>query len=485
MDQIQTRLSVMDRAIATLSPTWAEKRAFARYRMEALRHYEAASLAPRMGGRFSRDVSPAAATAGSLDIIRNRTRDLERNNAWYRRAIDLLVNNIVGSGIRGQITTLEATNTRRDKLQKRFDVWALGKNCDYDGLNDFSGLQRLVCRTVKVSGECLVRKRIHRSYGLQLQILEPDFLDETKDRQFDGGYIAQGIEYNQYGKRVAYWVYEVHPNDVLFGFNRLKSVRIPADEMLHIYKVERPGQMRGIPAGVQILVRLHDLDEFQDAELMKNKVAALFVAFRTTPSMGGLEKIKKNEKSSDLYPGTIKDLLPGEDIRFLQPPSHQMYPEYVRTILMEVASAFGMTYEMISGDLSRTNFSSGRMGGLETQRYIKTDQNDLLINGLLNPVSRWWSDLETLVSGLDTSNLQWKWYPPHREMIDPSKEIKALAEGVSKNIISYKAVWNALGSDPDEMIEDIAEVQKKMKDANIQTTDFPLKKESKQNASTE
>lgn len=471
------RSGIVERVIERVAPQWAVNRTVARLQLKNIRRYDAASKSSRLKGWNTPSTSPDGITRATKEVMRNRTRDLERNNAWYRRAIDLLVNNVIGSGIRLQILTDEKSNDRRDQLQKWINDKINSLNLDYDGLNDFYGLCRLIYRTGLVAGECLIVKHVSKKNGLQIQVLEPDFLDDTKDgvRTPSGGYISQGIEFNSQGQRVAYWLFENHPNDYILK-NTYKSVRVPADRVIHYYRPERPGQIRGVPKGTQIIVRLHDLDLFQDAELKKNQISSLLVGFRTkAASKTGPADIKR-KRGINLYPGTVEELEPGEGMEWSNPPQHQMYPEYVRTILMEIAAAFGHTYQQLSGDLKRTNFSSGRMGWIESSRFYNAEQKDF-ISGVLNPVFYWILEIEGLLNGIRTNDAKAKWFTPHREMIDPPKEIKAFADAKNENILPLSYIWQSLGYDEDEVISAISDINEKMKKAGIPLSKSKTEKE--------
>jgi lambda family phage portal protein len=118
---------------------------------------------------------------------------------------------------------------------------------------------------------------------LKLQVLESEHLDSSKDGALpNGNIIRSGIEFDKAGKRVAYYLYREHPgeNALLTNLN-IDSVRIPAKEILHIYKPLRPGQIRGEPWLSNVLLKLHELDQYEDAELVRKTTAAMFAGFVT------------------------------------------------------------------------------------------------------------------------------------------------------------------------------------------------------------
>ena len=148
------------------------------------------------------------------------------------------------------------------------------RRADADGLTDFSGLQALIVRSLVESGEVLVRLRERRvddglPVPLQLQVLEGDHLDSAKTEELrDGGFVLQGIEFDRLGRRRAYWLFPTHPGD---GRGALVSHRVPATRVLHLFERLRPGQVRGVPWFAPVMLKLRDLDAYDEAELVRRR----------------------------------------------------------------------------------------------------------------------------------------------------------------------------------------------------------------------
>src|SRR5262249_52902965 len=156
------------------------------------------------------------------------------------------------------------------------------KKADADGRCNFNGLQALIATTQFLSGECLVRFRPRlMSDGLpvplQLQVFEPDHLNQTMDGQsgqVPGNFIRGGIECDPIGRRVAYHLFQTHPGEYLpmsGAFPSYQTIRVPASEIMHVFATERPGQIRGVPRLASTLLSLYDLDRYEDAELVRKK----------------------------------------------------------------------------------------------------------------------------------------------------------------------------------------------------------------------
>ncbi|MFZ5635773.1 MAG: phage portal protein, partial [Pseudomonadota bacterium] len=244
------------------------------------------------GGRRARfwqvgNPGAVAALAYAQDELRAKSRDLVRRNAWAATGVEAFVANAIGTGIKPQ--SMLADLDQREAVQALWRDWC--EEADAAGLTDLYGLQGLACRAMLEGGECLVRLRYRRpedrlSVGLQLQLLEPEHLPVTLNRELpNGNVIRAGIEFNAIGQRVAYHLYKSHPGDGMLApmsaHGGLDTVRVPANEILHLFRPLRPGQIRGEPWLARALVKLHELDQYDDAELVRKKTAAMFAGFIT------------------------------------------------------------------------------------------------------------------------------------------------------------------------------------------------------------
>jgi lambda family phage portal protein len=414
------------------------------------RKYEGASKGRRAGGWITGGGDANAQIKSDLPTLRERSRDLRRNNPYAHKIIEVITNNVVGKGI--------ITDVKPDALDDTWKEWAYTTACDYDGRNDLKGLQRLAMDAIVESGEVIIRKRVVAGlkYPLQYQVLESDFIDGsfTKTPFKEGNYVIQGVEFDQDGKRVGYHIYESHPGSYEKVKNTFKSNFIPANEMIHLFKQERPGQVRGIPWMAPSMMRLKDLDDYEDAQLMKQKVAACFTAFvhdiDGSQESDDCSTLEANEQNR-ITPALIEQLPPGKTITFASPPSVENYREFVSSQLRAISAGVGISYESFSGDLSEVNFSSARMGWLEMGRNIDAWRDSIMLNLFLKEVVSDFKFMMTLLGKPAQAGSSFNHIPPRREMIDPSKEVAALNELVRAGFDSRDAVISSLGRDPDEV----------------------------------
>lgn len=428
------------------------------------RKYEAAARSRRTKNWHTGNGDSNEMIRRDLPWLRERSRFLRRNNPYAHKAIELVTNNVVGKGIMTQIN--DDPDGGANQLWKD---WAGTTQCDYEGRHNLADLQRIAMDAIVESGEIIIRKRFINDpeFPIKYQLLESDFLDTNKtDRGLgSGNFIMQGIEFGPDGKRVAYHLFENHPGSSARSNFSLTSNRIPADQIYHLFRLERPGQVRGVPWLSPCMIRLRDLDGFEDAQLMRAKIASLFVAFVRDIS-ADFECEDTEDLGERMVPGMIDHLPPGKSIEFADPPTFENYKEFVGSQLRGIAAGLGLTYEALANDLSETNFSSGRMGWIEMDRNVQSWRKCLMISGFMSNVE---SDfkLMALLRGRDYSTRTFEHVAPRRELIDPEKELKAIKMAIRSGLESRSGAIQSLGRDPDVVYKQIDEDNKKADDLKL------------------
>jgi lambda family phage portal protein len=467
-------MNLIDRAIAGLSPVWAYRRQQARRALAVLANYDAATTGNR-GASWRRSSADADTASGNRMRLAFVGRDMIRNTPLATRAQTVICNNVVGDGIIWKVSGGSAT--RADKMRKLLKAHFDTTKIDADGRCNLYGLQRLVMNALVSDGEVLIRRRRRQNRDrlplpFQIEVLEIDHLDNSRDRLLGAtgaeGEIREGIEFDAIGRRVAYWLYPEHPGAALGLRTSLVSRRIPANEIIHIYRQDRPKQMRGVSWFAPVAMSLQDLADGQDAQIMRQKIAACFAAFRVAPEAEFSASSADDDPAglATMVPGRIQNLAPGEDIRFGSPPGVEGYDKFTRLVLQTVASGLGITYEALSGDLSQVNFSSARMGRMEMDRNVSAWQWLLMVPQMMQPLADWAMEAFDLSTGQmrRSTDLVLDWVPPHRMLVDPAREIPALRDKVKAGFASRQGVVRELGFDPEdltrEQIEDRDTAQK-------------------------
>jgi lambda family phage portal protein len=473
----------LDRLTALIAPMWTFRRQRARIAGELLvRHYEAATAGRRTQGWARAGATDAnAANMSGLARLREVARDLVRNNAYAESALSTIVDHCCGGwGIVAKPNKTSSTAAARNQAAARWAAWADTTACDAEGRLDFAGLQKQVMRTAVEAGEVLVRRRWRRPEDglpipMQLQILEPDYLDSQRDgiTTPSGGRIIQGIEFDAIGRRVGYWLFAEHPGSAFQSTRSPGASRvIPASEILHIYKHGRPGQIRGASWFAPVTLTLKDLDDYEDAALMKQKIAACLAVVTsdldgtspalgtTTPTAPGIDMLE---------PGMILNVAPGRSITVVDPPSVNEHDTYAKTVLRKIATGLGVTYEDLTGDYAGMPFSAARMSRLRHWTRVEDWRWRMLIPQLCDPVWRWAMEaavvggMQVPVGALPTA----EWTAPAAPMIDPEAEAKAYQLAMRIGAITWPDMVRERGYDPEAQLAEIAEWNAKFDRAKV------------------
>lgn len=434
-------------------------------------------------------VNTILSTSGNL--LRARCRDALRNNAHAVAASDSFVANLIGTGIKPSSLISDQPDLR-EAIMELWLEWT--DQCDADGLADFYGMQTIVARALFEAGECFIRFRPRKIEDgflvpIQIQLLESDMCPYGENRMApNGNFIMNGIELDYLGRRAAYWFYPVHPGDmpIEVGVNTMQPVRVPATEVLHIFRCTRPGQMRGVPLITPALVRLFFLDQYDDAELERKRIAAMFAGFITTPTPEDVIPIDGEDTSapqenvglSGLEPGTMQTLLPGEDIKFSEPADvGGTYEAYQYRQQLAIFGALGIPYSVCTSDLRRANYSSLRGSIVEYRRKLEQFQHNVIVFQMCNPIWRRWLDTAVLANAIDVSPTIYladktayqkaRWIPQRNDWVDPLKDRQAEKLAVDAGFKSRSDVIEAEGFDPEENDKRIAADHEREQDLNL------------------
>lgn len=461
----RTLASRLNDLIAPISPGWAARREagmVAYHRNQALSaHYDGAGRTARasdfrknrtdavLAGRYDRE---------SLSFV---VRDMLRNNPVARRAQRQLMNGIVGRGIIPSVhvdgaeeegSPAAALKARVEQLWK--DHALEGRHIDAAGHLNLFSMQGQVAGTVVGDGEVLLRRRYRRPsdghpLNFQVQVLEADYLDTQVDGDLGNGRFAvEGIEFNSIGQRVAYHIYEHHPGGARGMLP--KSRRIPAENIIHVFDVMRPGQERGMSWFAPVITLLHDLHKYQDAQVKRQEVATKFAAFWKT-------KEPKDLGDNSLSAGTVMQIDEDDEVIFTNPPAVDGYEPFMAQTVRTIAAAMGLTYEQLSGDLRRVNYTSHRAGRMATDPNIADWQHNMMIGRVCRGLEVWMAEAVQDVTDIAPTAYRIDWTPPRRPQVDPSKDTKADADEVNAGFASRREKIRERGKQPEKVEAEIRE----------------------------
>lgn len=455
-------------------------------------------LAVYRGGDHSRrtvDWNPPTTSPNSavysLATLRDRSRAAVRNDGYAKGAIDKLVTNVIGTGIK-PVSKVQDRDFRKAQQALWLD-WT--DQSDPEGQLDFYGQQGQATRCWFEGGEAFVRLRPRRlSDGLvvplQLQVLEPEFCPYDYSETLANGHVVQnGIEFDLIGRRAAYWFYPSRPSTLFRDFDVSRRVRVPAASVIHLYDPLRAGQRRGLPLLSPALVTLNELDKFDDATLLRQQLANMLVGFLKKaegmgadtadidPLTGKTQQKVDGKPLAKLQPGMFTELDPGESIEFVDPPApSQNYPDFMRMQLFRSCAATSVPYELFTGDMSKLNDRTIRVVLQEFRRRIQAWQHQVVVFQLCRRVWQEWNDQAYLAGALpygadyaDDARLWTKaiWTPQSWPHIHPVQDVEATRLEIRSGLTSRSQEVSNRGEDAEEIDREQSEDNERADDLGL------------------
>lgn len=461
-------MNFLDRTVAFFSAEAGLRRAKARQGIKAVMNYDSASKGRRTYGWKSPASGPDAAAYGQRETIRQLARDMVRNRPLATRARDVIVGSVVGTGIMPSVASTDTPEVKA-KISEVVNRHLLSIDIDALGANTLPMLQEIAMGAVVTDGEVLVRlrKRDPRfATGLalpfQIQIMEADYLNQTITAN-GSNIVLEGVEYGPTGAVEAYHLWSEHPGAVK-RWTGLATSRVPAAEIIHVRRTDRPEQTRGVSWFAPVMLTMGEISDYQEAQILKQRMAALMAGIviteedGTKPDMAGI---------TDLAPGALVSLPAGNSIEWTQPPKVDGYKEFLGEAMGMVAMGMGITRESLSGDLSGVNFSSARMGHMIMDRNVERWQQNIMIEQFCTGIERWMLDIWRLDKRLPKPNFTLDWTAPKRPLIDPAREMSAAIEAVDAGLSSMQRTQRQMGYDPEVIRRERQQDMQADHDANL------------------
>ncbi len=429
----------------------------------ATRSYDAAGVGRRWRG-FADMPNQLAAQLAARGPVGRRARALVANNPLAASGVEGWVSALVGTGIKPQ--SIHPDADVRAALNAAFERWT--DAADAEGLGDFYALQALAARRMVIDGESFAALPHDERGALKVRLLDAEQIDPARHRELGSGVrIVAGVEFDATGRRLAYHAFRERPGLPLG--TSLDTVRLPAEDVCHLFRPDVPGQVRGLSWFAPVLLRLADYDSASDAQLVRQRVAALLTGFIIDPNGEPARFAGQGDAAGNLNvgmePGTLTVLTPGQDIRFSDPA--KVGPEvidFLKVTSREIAAGLGVPYETLTGDLSGTNYSSIRAGLVEFRRRVEALQHNVLVFQFCRPIWRRFVTAEVLSGRLAAPGferdpepyLAARWITPRQEWVDPKKDAEAEIAAIGAGLMSRRQAVAARGYDLETLDAEIA-----------------------------
>ena len=433
-----------------------------------------------------------SALVGGLSALRARSRDLMRNDPHARRFRSMVQGNVVGPrgiGFSSLVANPGKGNTpdsaARDSIESGWKSW-LGK-CDFKDQMHLVDIERLLMGIIPTDGEAFIRLRRGSGYfGLQLEIIDSELIDVRHNASLpDGRKIVMGVEKDAAGRVLAYHVGEPPPSAYSPYYTMANNPkRIPADEMRNLFVREEAGQTRGIPWMAAVMLRLNMLDGYMEAALVAARTGAA-KALAIITADGDYIGDDVDDDGSPIIdlsaPGVAWNLRDGQRIETYDPSyPHGEMESFIKICLREVASGvgYGVSYNLMSGDLEGVSFSSIRHAIIEEQGQWMAIQ-EWMIRTFMQPIFDEWV-FQAVGRGaltIGTNPLRVKdmdryercaWQPRRWQWIDPLKDVTANIKAIEAGLKSRSDVIRDISErDPDDVWSEVEAENMKLQEHGV------------------
>ena len=457
------------------------------------RSYQGANTGRLFADFFTSSNSADAEIKDNLRILRDRARELARNDSYISRYLALMVSNIIGKhGVRVSSKSRNDNNTldlRANQLiESAWKDWCKVGVCTANGRMSFLDCQKMAVESLFRDGEVLIRKIKNQEnpFSFQLQFLEADHLDENlNDNSLkNGNKIKMGVELNNYGKPIAYHLFKNHPFDQTYQTENY-HIRVPAEEIIHIFMPTRPEQTRGVTPIANTMANIQLLKGYLQAEITSARIGASKMGFFTSGDgdsyVGDGDYENTFNPTMSAEPGTFEQLASGTQFQSFE-PSHPgtAFDSFLTSVLRSIASGLNISYHSLSNDLTSVNYSSIRQGALEDRSSFALHQQ-FIIDHFIEPVYKSWLEMAISTGYINLPISKYdKWansvsfIPRSWAWIDPLKEMQAHVVGLQNGTTTFSDIAATSGRDTEELFEQHQKEAELAKQYGIETAYQPF-----------
>lgn len=444
-------------------------------------NYEGSQLHEHTRDWLHPDMHPVDLTTRYLSVLRQRSRDLARRAPWFISLLNTICDDVVGAfGFRLQPQIWEDEEETRPftklikQVQRKFRRWA--NHADIDQRESLWMMLWTAVRELVEAGEFFIhRLPDHSRHGtpLSIQIIPGEMIDHTfnrpanpnAERVEDRFRVSNGIEFDTMGRRVAYHVADTDADGKpALGFGGTKTRRISAKRMDHVFCRLRAGQERGIPWIFGATVMCHNIDDLFESELISAEVASQFAAFVASEYASKLPELTQDENGERMKhtrAGMVAYLKGNEKVEVVESnrPNPNM-EKFATFLLRAIGMTMSVSYERMTGDFSKVNFASARMGAIRDDQATDRVQSWIMTLCIL-PIYADWFRLAVLSNELAVDAIEYAsdpgrfvdahFIPPGRPHHDELKGATSAALRVLAGLSTQEEECALLGRDWEEV----------------------------------
>lgn len=452
-----------------------------------VRGFESAAI-----NRLTSDWATTQATVDSylrneLHIMRARSRNVAFKNPYASKFLSMLKANVLGSeGLMLKNRAMDmrpsgqsALDVRANKtIEDAWWAWGNAKNCTVSGDRTWVETQGVILDTLAVDGEVFIKLHPawNNDFGFAIELIPAERVDHRKNEDLNNGNTVRlGVELDMFRRRKSYYLHERNPDDDIDRRQTYRHIVVPAKDMIHAYVLRQINQTRGIPWLDITLTPLHMLGGYQEAELIASRASAQKLGFfeQTGESKYSGDEESAGARLMDSQPGSWETLPAGFKVAEYDPQHpNSAYGQFTKDVLRSVAAGLNVSYNTLANDLEGVNFSSGRLGLMDEREFWKCMQvwTAEHIHARIFEVWLQWA-LDTKAIKLPAEKFakfnaatwqgrRWQW-------VDPTKEVSAKIMELNSGLTSHSRVLAEQSIDEDELLDEIAAWQAKIKQRGL------------------
>jgi lambda family phage portal protein len=430
--------------------------------------YDAASDGADNRRHWQQTDSLSAKSANSLEVrktLRERARYEDQNNGYCKGMVLTLANDLVGTGPTLQVSTGDKEADKQ--VEAAWKEWA-----DAVGLGEkLHTMAQSKPRCGEVFALLTTDEDLPTSVKLDVEPVEADRITDPTWNQSLDPKVSDGIEYNDRGKPVAYYVLDEHPGDS-FALGRTYK-KIPTRSMLHWYRKDRPGQLRGVPEITPSLPLFAQLRRFTLATLTAAEIAANFAAMlETSANPDGETEEPEPFETLEIERGMMTTLPAGSKMNQLKAEHPATtYQMFKTELLKEIGRPVNAPFNVVSGDSSDYNYSSARLDHLLYRGAVRVTRESCRRN-VLERIFAAWLEEAIMVPGLlpggtTPANVPHSWYWPGFSTIDRQKEAAADTEALDNNTTTLAELLAEVGLDWEDVLRQKAREKELMDELGL------------------
>lgn len=429
---------------------------------------------------------------GELGIIKRYIPDYRalRHRAWQaymesdiiQSVVDSYLNWVIGAGLKPQVTPVKEILDEKNieiepdefskQVERQFNLWFNSKSSTYNGETSLSQKIHEIEKNVFLAGDTLIVLLVENG-RLQVQCIDgekvtsPILGGEVTAAKNRGNKLIHGVEVDQQGRHVAYYVWDGKEHKRIEAFSQDTGLRMAYLVYGTRYKYDN---VRGIPRISAILEAAKKIDRYKEAAVggaEERAKIAYFIEHRVGSTgenplrdnvRSGLplnrridgaqndpidDGVKLQQKITSTTGKSAFNLPLEATIKSMDSEMEIGFKDFFHTNLEPLYASIGIPIE-VGLKKFENNFSSSRASLKMWENTMKVERESLAFH-LLNPIYKMWLILEDIRGDINAPGLfnalvvtmdetlveaytKIKFNGPAVPHVDPVKEVKAERE---------------------------------------------------------